>query len=754
MRWAAMRFLIEAARRQRQRVRLEQWLLLLARCLIVALAALAIARPTMPGGDSLLGSRATTLYLLIDNSLTASSVSESSADSALASHQELAYNLLDRLDETRGDRACVIPLAGPASGSIAPASSDIINVGAMVRQLAPADSRADLHGALARVAAQISQDSAAGSRSVIAILSEFRAGSAAIERPLPTLAESPDIALAALPPAAVGLPNMAITGVDPLRPIVLGPGDASTTQVRIRAVRFGPAVSARAEVPVELLIEGGRVVARGDLVFEAGAREASVALGVDGAALGDLRRDGPGPIVVTARLVASDNLSRDDTRRAVIDRRESLLVGLVAPRRFGPRPGVSEYRAADWVQAALDPESLREGGELRVQGIDPGAVDASTLAGIEAVVVAEPQSVSADGWTALRRFADLGGLVVLFPQPGEGAQVWTDAAISTLGLPWELGREGELLSHRPAQTPGDAPDPGTSVGPGSMPDPPSAREPSRLTRPETPAPLLAMVEGELTDLLRPITLSRALPVTLRGSGSQVLLSLSDQRPIAVAAAPGSRATPPDEADPNSYEADSRGLVVYIGLAMDLGWSDLPTKPLLLPLLQEIVRQGVSDARGGWVVEAGVAPIAGAGAVELAWAGPGVAPAGAPRDIPLQPSGLARQAIRHAGVYRGIDASGAQRGLVIVNPASGASSTEPRSERDVFAWLAAAGAGRPLRLEGEPSLSAEQSADDAPARRDWSFLPLLFAAALALALVEAVAARFFSHALVAPTKEAA
>ncbi len=35
--WAAMRFLIEAFRRQRQRIRLEQLLLLLVRCLVLLL---------------------------------------------------------------------------------------------------------------------------------------------------------------------------------------------------------------------------------------------------------------------------------------------------------------------------------------------------------------------------------------------------------------------------------------------------------------------------------------------------------------------------------------------------------------------------------------------------------------------------------------------------------------------------------------------------------------------------------------------
>ena len=41
--WGAMRFLLEAYRRHRSRLRLEQWLLLLVRCLILVILGLALS---------------------------------------------------------------------------------------------------------------------------------------------------------------------------------------------------------------------------------------------------------------------------------------------------------------------------------------------------------------------------------------------------------------------------------------------------------------------------------------------------------------------------------------------------------------------------------------------------------------------------------------------------------------------------------------------------------------------------------------
>src|SRR3954468_15460523 len=43
--WAAMEFLLRAMRRNRRRLRFEQWLLLAVRCLVLALLGFALARP-------------------------------------------------------------------------------------------------------------------------------------------------------------------------------------------------------------------------------------------------------------------------------------------------------------------------------------------------------------------------------------------------------------------------------------------------------------------------------------------------------------------------------------------------------------------------------------------------------------------------------------------------------------------------------------------------------------------------------------
>ena len=45
IRWAAMEFLIDAERRNRRRLRMEEWILLALRCLAILLIGAMVARP-------------------------------------------------------------------------------------------------------------------------------------------------------------------------------------------------------------------------------------------------------------------------------------------------------------------------------------------------------------------------------------------------------------------------------------------------------------------------------------------------------------------------------------------------------------------------------------------------------------------------------------------------------------------------------------------------------------------------------------
>src|SRR5690606_2926084 len=142
--FGAMRFLLEAMRQQRRRLRLEQIILLRTRCAVVALIALGLAQPLLGSAGLLGGSAGVTVYLLVDDSLT-SSVSDQSGTTEIERSRRIARNLLDSL-AGRDARAGLITLSNPAEGVVIPASSDLGAVRQLVSQLTPTDARADLAG--------------------------------------------------------------------------------------------------------------------------------------------------------------------------------------------------------------------------------------------------------------------------------------------------------------------------------------------------------------------------------------------------------------------------------------------------------------------------------------------------------------------------------------------------------------------------------------------------------------------------------
>src|SRR5436190_14388639 len=68
--WAAMEFLLRAMRKNRRRLRFEQWVLLATRCLLVLLLGMALARPLgcENAAIALMGGRAGMSVIVIDNS--------------------------------------------------------------------------------------------------------------------------------------------------------------------------------------------------------------------------------------------------------------------------------------------------------------------------------------------------------------------------------------------------------------------------------------------------------------------------------------------------------------------------------------------------------------------------------------------------------------------------------------------------------------------------------------------------------------
>jgi hypothetical protein len=750
--WAAMRFLLEAYRQQRRRLRLEQLLLLAARCLVIALVALALGRPFFGQAAAFGGRGAMTLYLLIDNGL-ASTAEDADGTSALERHKAAAASLLGQLDAAAGDRGALIALGGPALPMVLPPTSDTGALRDLVRTLEATESITDIPGGLAAVASEV-EGQRGTPRIVIAILSDFLAGSADPERSLVQIAGAAgepgllgargreNILVLASRPAEEGADNVSIVALEPRRPVIIAPrrggeSGAQNAPVSIALQRRGPRSSEAAVSTVRLLLETERgsstPVGQAAVRWAPGQTEAAASVLLEPSRLGlaNLGASGTASLVLRAEIEA-DAVAGDNTWRRPIEVRRALRVGIVAPRRAGgpTSVGVQQFEPADWVRLALSPmdegpRSAQPGGletEIEIAPIEPEALDAARLSGVDAVVIARPDLLQEPTWNRLRGFADAGGLIVVLPPAGAQVHLWPDLMVRELGLNWNIAREARAIEggaaiatdRRAAGAVGEARD------------------------------LLELLRPELPELAPPVRIVRILPAEPSAEGGRTggsLLQLQDGTPLVLASPPGVR-------EGTSEAAAPRGLVVFIATAFTFEWTDLQARPLMVPLMQEVVRQGVGQAIGSRTQLAGSVPHLPARTAELR----STAEGGEVRAI--AGGATAMEPIRRAGLWQALDERGAMRGIVAVNADPAGGRTDAQPAQTIQTWLAGALPGgqvqwleAPQRSGGEGgALHAifDRSADDALLS-----LPLLLLALL-IAIAEVGMARWFSHATIQPS----
>lgn len=681
--WAAMELLRRALRRDRRRQRVERWLLLAARCLLVLLAGLGVAEPLL-GAAAMEGFGARTLWIVIDDGPT-SAERLPDGSTALSRSVDAARSLMAGLRSA--DTVGVVTAGGEARRAVAPATADKSRAEAFLRSLQPQWRPSDLPRAMEEAVNAARAEGATAAQVFLA--SGFRRGAVDLSQPLAPLPLTQEIpwTLLALRPEESSSTNAWAASVEPLRT----GGEAwrgSARVMRLRVQRAGRQLPA-STVGTVVSISGLPDPASKPLEFSAGEQAATV----DVAVRGDERTD-----AVYAGVRASvdrDAQPMDDIRWSVVPTERALRV-LVADRRaFGGTMDLERLSAGAWVARALEPGT---GGRMEVQEVDPGSVDAAALRGTDAVVVARPDLLSEDSWRQLRTWVDAGGVLLLLPASGDGAQRWADRAVSALGLPWKLGVEAVRE------------DP---------PRPLSAQQPASR--------LLRLIGSELSVLAAPVTAARRLPIEVTPTEAEVALVFNDGSPALVA---------------GRSRQGQRGLVMVLAVAPELEWTDLPVKPLMVPLMQELVQQGREIAGLGGGAQVGDRPSLPTGATSIQRKPVDAADAAGTGSARLVAGadGLLAQPLEVPGVYDVLDAGGRVITGLAVNVDPARTSIEPQEPEAVAAWLGTSGPWRWADGSASPAAPAGVLTG-----RHGSLGAYLLMAALAVAAAETLLARRFSRA---------
>lgn len=727
--WAAMRFLIEAFKRNKRRLQVEQLILLAVRCLIVLLLGGALARPLLDAAGLLDNDESRAVILIIDNGVTSATRSAApiaggagglasggggastisggggggNAGDALARHVAQAVSIIRSLGPS--EAVGLITAARPVASPVIPPSVDHGAVITLLEGLTASQSASDLAGAL-----RIARDTVAdlqkdGRRAVVYLLSDFRAGAAPLDQPLGDLFAGlgDDVLLLTSPPADSPAPNVQITDLTPVRRLILPGAADGSQQITVHLARHGgdlPRGASRVRLSGDDISAAPRTVEWG-----AGQAEASVTFTINyDRALGR-------EIGLTAIVDDDDALGLDNTRYVTLDVRDRLRVTLVSPPTFERIGSIERLTPGQWIRRAL---RTSDQSPIEVIDLPPGSVDDVELRATDAVIIAQPDRLTESGWGAVRRFVDRGGLTIIVPPADLNVHSWTEAFASHLDLPWRFPLEAA-----------------------THPD-------GLLMADEQPASeLLRLLQGELADLTRSLITYRSLSVDTTSSQAEAVLVFENGAPMLIIGSPRTEAAPLSESGaplPPGSEGiaesgqSTRGLVLYLAVAPQFPeWTTLPIQMFMVPLFQEMVRQGLNMIRSTQRIEVGDRPVLPglARAAESVIAPDGV-------TFSLDASRRPTRPLQKAGLYEVVDGAGLRVGRVAVNLDPRAARTDPQSAAAVAAWLGASGSWRVFDPAQPAALLAEAETGAALAG-------YLLTVVLALLVAETILARRFSHA---------
>lgn len=553
-RWAAMEFLRASVRRSSRRLRIEQWLLLLVRALILMLAALALARPVWHSPRwGWLGSRAAAQVVLVLNDSYSMGWHGARGPTQAEQARERALELIQR-GLTPGDSVAVVLASEPARALVRRPTFNLAGVSTQVRRVPLSDRRSDLAGA-ARVCLEILRSSRAAVREVYLVTNTQapawrrpdvadgwrRVAQAARLHLVPTLpARGTNLAVDEVRVGGPVLPERAV----PIQARLSNHGDQPARGVVVTLHADGQAVtSVRTDIPAE-----GAAEVRFEHAFATpGPHTVMVALPPDGLAIDDRGYASLDVRQRTRVLILNGHPDPDPRRDAAF-----YLTAALAPDGAGNEEGPASTGVAPFVlrpsSFVRDPDASRmtdHASPFAVRVIDGSSFRGTDLSALDVVVLADVPRLSEPERRALAGFVADGGGLLIAPGPSALPQFYN----------------GDLLVRRPALMParlGPARDAG-GTGPGL-----------EITRADHPA--LARFQGAADVDLTSARFPRyfGLGALDAGAGARIVCRFTDGSPALAERGAG------------------LGRVVLLASPFSPGWNTLPFKPAFLPFLHGLI----------------------------------------------------------------------------------------------------------------------------------------------------------------------
>lgn len=528
--WGAMHLLESVVKVNHKRFRLEQLLLLLVRCAIPALLAMCLARPVLTGSQMLAGDAPVSMVILLDTSYSMDATTgdvarfEKAIDAACAIVGATA----------RGSEIAVIRTGG---GPMPLFDQPIFDAEAVVRRLRTLRAgygASDMQQSLDVGMTALAEMSHA--RRELIVISDFQAadwGSAStlfevVNQQIESMPIKPELTLLQVGEEVVG--NVSIESLEfSTRPLGVG------QQLAVRANLRNHADRATENARVVLKVDG----------IEQGVSQLALAGNASTQTLFPCNFEQAGSHVIEVEAAVYDSLSTDNSFAAAITIWDEINVLLVD----GAPSSQALKGETDFLSVALTPYSfarVKLSDLVRTQTVTPDKVKADLLSEFRVVVLANVPRLKDDQIEALRSFVQDGGALLVFAGSGIDTK-WYNEKLFANGsdlLPAEFG-----------------------VPQGKIDD---QGQSARIVAQHFDHPALEFFNEAANGDLSTAEIRQWYELKPNTTDTVVVAQLDNGDPLFVERSYGD------------------GVVMQMATACDADWSDLPMRPVFVPLMQQLV----------------------------------------------------------------------------------------------------------------------------------------------------------------------
>ena len=520
--WAAMRFLHASLARNQRRLTIENWLLLALRCLLLAVLALALARPTFQNPALVsLNRTAVTGVILLDQSYSMGLTDGVQSRFDRAKHY--AETIVDALPRSS---ATAVWLVSDGVHTLIPTPTHDLNLARKTLREAPLSDRGTRLGPAVR-AAVTALHQQGGARQEIYLLTDGQAGG------WEELGDTVQLLTAAQREVHLNLilisdPEQHNLGVSDLRLASgLAPVDQSL-RFEVQVTNYGP--TAARDVAVRLTVDNEPPSDQTVIPLIPAGQAHSVSL------FTKLRTEGDH--VVTAEI-AGDRLPADDRRTLAVTATRRLRVLLVDghPSRT---PVESETFYLRNAFAPVDP-TLAAGFYIEPVVVTAAEFATMRLDSFAAVVLANVADFSQATATAVDQYVRRGGGLIIFPGPLTNPRFYNDELAGRYDLlPATLGPVTTAVDDEHA---------------------------FHFQAKNYEHPLVALWNDPAAGTLASARFRKAFQLQPTGQPvAPVVVRFDDGRPVLVERTVG------------------QGRVVQFASTANSAWNDLPARPAFVPLL--------------------------------------------------------------------------------------------------------------------------------------------------------------------------